>query len=279
MKKWLLLPLTLALTSCASHLTKEQCETMNWKSEGYQDATAGKLPRDLSGAIADCAKFNLSVNSKQYMSGYQSGASEYCQPNYQVGYVDGQAGKSIDAINYRLPVCNRAGINLNLSQYKSGRASGLKQFCTYQNGNNIAREGKALPNVCPPALEKSFKKGWLAGQHDYCDQPANAFALGKAGSAYPATCPANLFVGFKSEYDRGAAIGNQIRAGEARISEINSYVQSKRFQFDFIESADGFYRLGRDQSPEANSVLAEINNMIRERKRIERDVFDLKVRN
>lgn len=278
MKRLLILPLALIITSCASHLSKQQCETISWKSEGYQDSVNGKMPRDLSRAIEDCAKFNLKVDTNLYMQGWRQGARVFCRPSEETGFIDGQNGKSINAINYRIPVCKRAGITLNLTDYKKGRARGLRQYCTFENGANIARAGQQLPTICPPALKKKFKDGWLSGKKEYCDQPANAFALGKAGSAYPAICPANLYVAFKSEYDRGMLIGQQINRAKARISEIDNYINSKKFRFGLEQSASGYYHLTKDQSPEAQSTLSEINNLVRERNDIQRDLFNLQTK-
>lgn len=277
MKRLFLLSLMLMLASCASHLSQQQCETISWKSEGYQDAATGNMPRSLKNAIQDCAKFNLKVDTKKYMQGWNEGARVFCTPTREVGYLDGQAGKSINAINYRIPVCKRAGVSLNLRNYKIGRNNGLKQYCTYENGANLARQAQPLPNVCPPDLKKRFRKGWLSGKKEYCNQPANGFALGKTGKAYPAICPANLYVGFKSEYDRGQLIGMQIRRANSRISEINGYINSRKFKYSLEQSADGYYHLTRNQSPEANAAVTDINNLVRERQNIERDVFNLQV--
>ena len=277
MKRLTIIPLMLALTSCASHLSKMQCETISWKAEGYQDAANGELPRDLNSAVADCAKFNVTVNTKQYMQGWRQGAHEYCTPSRETGFLDGQAGNSLNAINYRMPICNRAGIGLNLSEYTSGRLKGLVRYCTYENGANLARQGKPLPNVCPDNLKKTFRQGWMSGKKEYCNQTGNAFALGKSGASYPAICPANAYVGFKSEYDRGRLIATQIHTAENRIAEIDRYVRWKSVDYGFQRSVDGYYTLGRNNSPQANTTLSEVNNLVSERKNIERDIFNLKV--
>lgn len=276
MKRLLVIPAVLMLSSCASHLSQQQCRNISWKAEGYQDAINGKQPRDLTNAIEDCAKFNIKVNTRQYQRGWQQGARVYCSPSRETGFLDGQAGKSMNAINYRMPVCNRAGVKLNLNEYRIGRGKGLIGFCTYENGANLARQGQPLPDVCPPKLKNTFRLGWKSGKKEYCAQTANAFALGKSGAAYPAICPANIYVGFKSEYDRGRLIGNQIHAAENRIKEIDNYVRWKVLDFGFRSSASGFYTLGRTQTPKASSALAEVNNLITERHNIERDIFNLK---
>lgn len=276
MYKLIWLPFCFILTSCASHLSQQQCITTNWNLEGFHDGQTGKMPRDLSGAIEDCAEFKISVDTDQYIQGWRRGAKEYCTPSEQTGLLDGQSGAPINAINARLPVCNRANINLDVSNYQKGRAKGLTYFCTYENGSNIAMTGQRLPNVCPKELSANFSKGWQAGQQLYCQQTMNAFALGKGRQPYPEACPQNLYIGFKSEYDRGFAISNQIEAGESRLREIDHFIYSRSRKYD-LEHSHGYYRLGRNKSPEASRAEHEVNNMVRERANVERDIFNLRV--
>ena len=75
------------LVACVPHLNKQQCQSMNWYQVGYSDGTQGKLQRDLSQAIEDCAKFNLTVDTKRYTDGWRSGTRQFCHPSraYQLG--------------------------------------------------------------------------------------------------------------------------------------------------------------------------------------------------
>lgn len=276
MYKLVWLPFALILTSCA-HLSKEDCMTMNWNLEGFHDGRRGKMPRDLTGAIKDCSEFQIGVDTDQYSQGWHSGAQEYCTPSQQMGFLDGQSGLTDSAINARLPICNRAGISLNLSNYFIGHREGLTHFCTFENGNTIAMTGQRLPDVCPNELNTEFRQGWLAGQQTYCQQTMNAFALGKGRQAYPEACPPNLYVGFKSEYDRGFAISRQVEAGESRLRQIDHFISSNRRKYDLEHNSQGYYRLGNNKSPEANRAVREVNNLVRERADVERDVFNLKV--
>jgi len=277
MYKLLWLPFCLVLTSCATHLSQQQCMNTNWNLEGFQDGQVGKMPRDLRGAIEDCSEFNIGVDTTQYTQGWRNGAKEYCTPSQQTGLLDGQSGISVNAINARLPVCNRAGVSLNVSNYWIGHREGLKHFCTYENGSNIAMTGQRLPDVCPKELNTNFSKGWQAGQQVYCQQTMNAFALGKERQPYPAACPQNLYIGFKSEYDRGYTISNQIGASESRLDEIDRFISSRRYKYDLKQSSQGYYHLGPNKSPEASRAVDEVNNLVRERANVEREVFNLRV--
>lgn len=267
----------LILTACASHLSQQQCMTTNWNTEGFQDGHTGKMPRDLRSAIEDCSEFKINVDTNQYIQGWRRGAQEYCAPSEHTGLLDGQAGTPANAINTRLPICNRAAVSLNVTNYLKGHAQGLKHFCTYQNGNNIAMTGRRLPEVCPKELNANFSKGWQTGQQIYCAQTVNAFALGKARQPYPEACPQNLYYGFKSEYDRGSAISNQIEASEARMRDLHYFITSRTHKYDLEQSYQGHYRLGRNKSPDANRAVHEVNNAVRDRTNLERELFNLRV--
>jgi hypothetical protein len=277
MYKLVWLPFCLILTSCATHLSQEQCMNTNWNLEGFRDGQVGKMPKDLKGAIEDCSEFHIGVDTNQYSQGWRNGAKEYCTPNEQTGLLDGQSGLPVIAINARLPICTRAGVILDVSKYQIGYKEGLTHFCTFENGSNIAMTGQRLPNVCTKELNANFSKGWQAGQQVYCQQTINAFALGKERQAYPEACPANLYIGFKSEYDRGYAISMQMESTASRLREIDRFISSRRHKYDLEHSSQGYYRLGRDKSPEANRAVQEVNNLVRERANVEREVFNLSV--
>jgi hypothetical protein len=235
------------------------------------------MPRDLRSAIEDCAEFNIRVDTNQYTQGWRTGAKEYCTPSEQTGLLDGQSGIPASAISARLPVCDQAGVSLDLAKYDKGYKEGLTHFCTYENGSAIAMTGQRLPDVCPNELVANFNKGWQAGQQVYCQQTMNAFALGKERQPYPEACPQNLYIGFKSEYDRGFAISNQVEAGESRLHDIDRFISSRRHKYDLERTGHGFYRLGRNKSPEASRAVREVNDLVRERANVERDVFNLRV--
>lgn len=277
MKRLLLLPFVAMLASCATHLNQEQCLTINWQSEGFNDGVAGRPPRDLTPAMQDCAQFGITVNVSNYQKGWHEGAKKYCTPDYNVGYTDGLAGKPENVIYDRMPICQQAGTALNLTAYKSGRLQGLQSFCTYENGENLARRGLMLPDVCPSQLRAKFNAGWTNGKNQFCNQPGNAFALGKTLKPYPELCPPDLYAAFRSEYDRGAAIGQRMGDIQNRLNDLNDRISSKVDRFGLVQYEPDHYRLGRDKSHEAQEALDKVEGMIRERHGLEKDLFNLQV--
>jgi len=277
MKRLLLIPIIAALSGCATHLSQEQCLTINWQNEGFNDGIAGKPPRDLSRAAQDCSQYGIPVKNDRYLTGWLQGAKRYCTPDYNLGYTDGLAGKPENDIFSRMPICAQAGVKLNLGAYNSGRQKGLQSFCTYENGMLFARQGKMLPDVCPPTLRAKFNAGWSTGKEQFCNQPENAFALGKSNQPYPEMCVPALYVAFKSEYDRGQAIGQRQGSVQSRINELNDRISSKVFRYSLESTHAGYYKLGRNKSPEAAQALDHVNAMVREKQHLESELFKLQV--
>jgi len=278
MKHLILLSLIVTLTAgCVAHLTQQQCLTMNWQDVGFQDGAAGKPASDLSAETKDCAKFNIAVNNQRYHTGWIQGAKQYCSPDAKVGYVDGAAGKPVVEIYNRMPICQQAGIKLNLATYNAGRQTGLKTFCTFENGANFARQGALLPEVCPPQLNANFSSGWATGREQLCNHPKNGFALGKSLKSYPAICSPEIYAAFASEYHRGEVIGQRILALHIKIDPLNEKIAAKVNRYSFVRNVNGNYDLDGDGSNDAKEALGTVKSMVKEKQPYERELFLLEV--
>ena len=142
----------LVLSSCASHLNQQQCASMNWHDVGFNDAANGQAPRNLNPAINDCAKFNLTVNTKAYQQGWQQGARQYCQPNN--AYTLGTQGQGYAAI---------CPADLSSAFEKAWR-KGLRTYCTPETGYALGRQGKNYPDFCAADLAGAFKNAYDQGR-------------------------------------------------------------------------------------------------------------------
>jgi hypothetical protein len=235
----------------------------NWQNEGFRDGAAGIPVRDLTSATQDCAKFGIPVDSHNYFTGWQQGARQYCMPDRNVGYADGSAGKPLDVIYDRQAICLQAGVKLQLNAYLVGRQQGLRLFCTYETGISIAREGKTLPeNVCIGALGAKLQAGWMAGKREFCGRSKNAFILGKENKPYPDMCASEVSsMIFKSEYDRGLAVGQRQRDLQTRLNELNNQINDINYgawkRKDVNEIKDAQDRLNTLEK-EKHSVESEL---------------------
>lgn len=148
----LIITMFVGLTACVPHLNQQQCETMDWNQVGYGDGVAGKYQRDLSGAIADCAKFKLSVNAESYRKGWNAGVRKFCQPNtaYQLG-VNGQTYNNICP-----PDLSPA--------FAKAWHRGLRLYCVPATGYNLGRSGAPFPDFCAPDKVVAFRNAYASGQ-------------------------------------------------------------------------------------------------------------------
>lgn len=147
--------LALSMSACVSHLSKEQCQTINWRERGYNDGAAGQYKHNLSKEIADCAKFQLNVDVTAYTKGWRSGVRDFCQPSraYQLG-VDGQTYNA---------VCPS---DLSTTFSRSWK-KGLRKYCVPQTGYSLGRSGRAMPTFCAPDQLVRFRNAYEDGRRIY----------------------------------------------------------------------------------------------------------------
>jgi len=82
---------TALICGCASGLSKDECNTADWYSIGYEDGVHGRSETQISDHRKACAKHGVSMNLDNYRSGWQEGVARYCQPGN--GYSQGRTGK------------------------------------------------------------------------------------------------------------------------------------------------------------------------------------------
>ncbi|MDX1900752.1 MAG: DUF2799 domain-containing protein [Gammaproteobacteria bacterium] len=279
MKKLSLLLLPMMLAGCAHHLSQDECLATNWFAVGQADGIAGHTPQDLKPAIEDCAKFKIAVDTNKYMSGWHNGMKPYCAPSANSGYSDAVAGTPINSIMQRAQLCAQAGLKLNVNYYRAGWRKGIPLYCTFENGMHYSQEGQPLPAVCPPNLQKRFEDGWRRGQDQFCNQPPNAYAMGRDGKDFPEICNSNLFAAFRGEYERGLNTKHTIDDLNSKISNLKSQIDSDVFHYSFKETSFGYYEMDDTsiQNDEGKAALVHVNQMVQEKKYTEAQVTNLQL--
>ena len=87
---------------------------------------------------------------------------------FERGKVDGRRGSSAENSFTYQNQCDQFGIKLfDEKNYFGGRAEGLASFCTYQNGEDVGKEGGFYHGVCPSNLEADFLKGYRVGKKEF----------------------------------------------------------------------------------------------------------------
>ena len=101
-------------------------------------------------ALAGCA--SMSANECAYSS-WQS-----------VGYEDGAAGRSADAIANRRKACSKHGVAIDYEAYRQGWERGVRAFCNPQRAYDLGSRGGSYHGQCPAELNEDFVVAYRAGR-------------------------------------------------------------------------------------------------------------------
>lgn len=82
---------------------------------------------------------------------------------FDQGLKDGGDGKGKELLEKYQQVCNA---KVEAGQYAKGYITGLKNFCTYENGHEYGSKG-GEPHACPEGTE--YKSGYEKGYAKYLD--------------------------------------------------------------------------------------------------------------
>ncbi len=82
---------------------------------------------------------------------------------YGIGFGDGAAGQSLDALQEHREACAEYGIAANLDAYLNGRNRGLAQYCRPGSGYRQGVAGHDYESVCSGPGERAFLEAYHAG--------------------------------------------------------------------------------------------------------------------
>jgi hypothetical protein len=72
------------------------------------------------------------------------------------GVQDGSRGSTDNAADYH-ESCSKAGVQMDLTSYRAGRAEGLQSYCRLGNAINEGQAGRGYNDVCPAPQGQNFK--------------------------------------------------------------------------------------------------------------------------
>lgn len=75
---------------------------------------------------------------------------------HERGVTDGRQGQPDNAADYH-ESCAKAGVQMDLASYRSGRTQGLQSYCRPDNAIKEGLAGRPYNNVCPESSNGSFK--------------------------------------------------------------------------------------------------------------------------
>ncbi len=112
---------------------------------------------------------SLLATSSLLVSGCATMDKSQCEvANWEViGLEDGARGKPGSYIGKHRSACAEYGIAPNLEQYLAGHKQGLKQYCTYQSGFDLANSGNNFSHICDSTNKSEFLSGYNKGKQYY----------------------------------------------------------------------------------------------------------------
>ena len=94
-------------------------------------------------------------------------AANCTQTDWQhYGLNDGTLGVPLSERADLFEDCAELGHPADMAAYETGRAEGLRAYCTVENGYELGYRGHRYRNVCPPELEPDFLQGLAQGRDD-----------------------------------------------------------------------------------------------------------------
>ena len=96
----------------------------------------------------------------------------------EIGKNDGMRGLSSSLISDHSKACEKHGIKADPAAYKLGYESGVRSYCTAENGFEVGRSGRASYVDCPSDLQAAYQTAWKKGRVEY-DREQAALAAAK----------------------------------------------------------------------------------------------------
>lgn len=126
-------------SGCASGLSRDECNTADWRTIGYEDGVQGRSQTRISGHRKACAKHGVGLNLETYRSGWEEGVRRYCQAGN--GYNQGRRGKSYSGV---CPAQMEADF---LQAYRAGRQLYDLEVGVQQTARKLRHKRKRLADI------------------------------------------------------------------------------------------------------------------------------------
>jgi len=109
-----LVAVLILISGCATGLSKEECQTADWRTIGYEDGVQGRSESRISAHRKACAEYGVALQLEDYRHGREEGIARYCQPGN--GYHQGRSGRKYAG------VCPAVLEPAFLQAYRDGRS-------------------------------------------------------------------------------------------------------------------------------------------------------------
>lgn len=84
-----------------------------------------------------------------------------------LGQRNGQSGRPASYIAEHEKACARYGLPVDGASWRAGWEVGIRQYCTPQNGLRVGRNGSSYAQSCPADVAPGFERAYSAGRGVY----------------------------------------------------------------------------------------------------------------
>lgn len=97
----------------------------------------------------------------------------------QQGYEAAQSGKSVREFDQFRNQCGERLEAGAMNAYVDGYTTGIREYCTYDNGYEQGYTKKVMGDFCPSELREAYEKGFRAGKFALQSRIENARNMGE----------------------------------------------------------------------------------------------------
>lgn len=102
-----------------------------------------------------------------------------------IGYEDGAAGLPVSAVSSKRAACaKKAGVTVDMNEYRAGREAGLTVYCEPSNGFTAGSRGATYYGVCAGPEGHEFSAAYEAGRQLFDLEQASATIAGQIRQAH-----------------------------------------------------------------------------------------------
>ena len=89
---------------------------------------------------------------------------------YALGLGDGQEGRKSSRHSEYAKECSEFGVSVDQDAYTDGWETGIRDYCTRDNGFGVGMSGKIYQHSCPTALTDAFFSSYQTGRAVFMKQ-------------------------------------------------------------------------------------------------------------
>jgi hypothetical protein len=173
-----------------------------------------------------------------------------------LGLADGSAGARAKLFEERAKACRDETAAPDLKSYESGRAEGLKAFCTPEGGFAAGKSGAKYQSVCPAESEAAFLESFEKGARFAALRTANEMAIDDYDVALADLDQNQYLLGVAEKRYAKPSISNEDREHERQE------VEHRRREIVRLEKSLPLLLFGIESSRRAlDAYLAELTSL------------------